>query len=132
MSKNLFKAKRTDNGEWIKGDLYTSGKWLSVFDKNAFYIGNAELLRAIEPSTICKHTGYEHNGEKKWEGDVFECSDGDEMQRYVIEWDKDALCWIASDVFDSYQIALGEFNPSEIDVIGNIFDNPELLEVQQK
>lgn len=129
----LYKAKRKDNGEWIEGDLYTSGRWLNVFNKDATYIGNTELLKEVDPSTICRYTGCEGNGIKKWEKDIFECPDGDETERYTIEWDADALCWQAYAVFDnSFQMALGEFYPSEIYVIGNTFDNPELLKENEE
>ena len=50
-------------------------------------------------------------------------------ERYQIEFDGEELTWQAESLFYSDSIELGEFSPDEIDVIGNIFDNPELLGV---
>mgnify|MGYP002325164711 FL=1 len=74
----------------------------------------------IEEETICQCTGYEGIYEK----DIFQCED----ERYVIEWSDYSLSWEAESIFSSETISLGEFLPKEIDVIGNVFDNPELLE----
>lgn len=78
----------------------------------------------VDPSTICQCTGYKGI----WEHDIFQCDE----ERYQIEFDEDGLTWQAVSIFFSQSIELGEFNPKEIDVIGNIFDNPELLEVRNE
>ena len=77
-------------------------------------------MHEVDPSTICQCTGYEGIYEK----DIFQCED----ERYVIEWSDYSLSWEAESIFSSETISLGEFLPKEIDVIGNVFDNPELLE----
>lgn len=48
---------------------------------------------------------------------------------YAIVFSDDSLTWNADSIFSSETLELGEFCYSEIDVIGNVFDNPELMEV---
>lgn len=136
----LFKAKTEmivgtyncgkDDGEWVKGYLYNDiGKWII----RQFEFDRADYVSyEVNPDTICQFTGYIHNENKKWEGDIFAASDGEYIQRYIIQWDEDALQWYAVCPYNSENdLPLCEFRPSEIEVIGNIFDNPELLEVPQ-
>lgn len=53
---------------------------------------------------------------------------GDYIQRYIIAWNEDSLEWSAECVGDPEgTLPLSEFRVGEIEVIGNIFDNPELL-----
>lgn len=123
----LFKAKRTDNGEWVEGHLLTD----ETDDSKCFIgyvIGTDEDgiphdldVAQVDPSTICQCTGYEGIYEK----DIFQCDD----ERYVIEWCDYSLCWEARAIGSSESISLGEFRPDEIVPIGNAIDNPELLEV---
>lgn len=73
------------------------------------------------------------NGNLIWENDVVRVyGDTDDFGNdlyyfYKVVWNKDLCCWWLSDIYtqeDEYlYICL-----KEIDVIGNIFDNPELLE----
>lgn len=131
MRNILFKAKRTDNGEWVEGYY--------AFIDNVHYIYTGALRDGglyvlaerfeIDPSTICRCTGIEDKNGKRWQGDIFEASDGEFIQRYIIAWDEDALQWYAECIYISEaSLPLCEFKVEEIDVIGNIFDNPELLE----
>ena len=43
-------------------------------------------------------------------------------------YDEEDLVWMASNILGHESINLGEFRPSELDICGNIFDNPELFE----
>lgn len=90
------------------------------------------MLNTIQVDTICRYAGIvDYNGEKVFEGDIFAVPDEDEINRefrYQIMYDEEDLVWMASDIFGHESINLGEFRPSELDMRGNIFDNPELFE----
>ena len=118
LKRYLFRGKRVDNGEWVEGDLVHSV--YKINDVCVGQYGNEIGMHEVDPSTICQCTGYEGIYEK----DIFQCED----ERYVIEWSDYSLSWEAESIFSSETISLGEFLPKEIDVIGNVFDNPELLE----
>lgn len=124
----LFRAKAVDNGEWVEGHLICLNKdaFITVNVKEIMegYCSLGEIYGfgnyiKVDQSTICQCTGlkgiYEH--------DIFECDE----EIYEIVFDQDDLVWWA-DGYGHRYIQLGEFKPDEIRVIGNIFDNPELLE----
>ncbi len=137
----LFRGKRIDNGEWIEGTLYPNGKWLPVFDKDDMYIGNSEILRAVVPKTVGEYTGLtDKNGKKIFEGDIFVLKDSHSTVYGVVEYrteydDKpfshNYICcgfvvkWI--DKFLRSDLPFWSASPDAY-VIGNIHDNPELLE----
>lgn len=134
----LFKAKRTDTGEWVEG--YYCKKKSGYYDMGGFHESYKDCIIVlfsdggitwceVDPSTICRCTGIEDKNGKRWQGDIFEASDGEFIQRYIIAWDEDALQWYAECIYISEaSLPLCEFKVEEIDVIGNIFNNPELLE----
>lgn len=120
----LFKAKRTDNGEWIQGYLY--GIW-----KRRYILwgmtNDIPYMVEVDPSTICQCTGMPDKNKKL----VFEHDivwDSDERTFYEIIWNQEDMCWNVKDA-DSYKSNFEECYGSTIEVNGNSFDNPELLEV---
>lgn len=71
-SRYLYRGKRTDNGEWIRGDLVHS-----VYKKGDTCVGqygNEVGMHTVDPSTICQCTGLEDkNGKLIWENDTLMC-----------------------------------------------------------
>lgn len=119
----LYKAK-TCNGEWVTG--------LLAHKDNKYYISNkAGMPFAFEvrPDTICSCTGLkDKNGKLIWENDIAKCQD----VVGKVGWNETHLAFtILANVNGNMQYyyideSLGE----EIEVIGSIFDNPGLLEVE--
>lgn len=126
-NRHLYKAKRTDNGEWVEGNLITDEQNKDkcfigyVFGTNDDGTPHDFDIAPVDPSTICQCTGYKGI----WENDIFQCDN----ERYMIVFSDADLTWNAESIFSSESIELGEFCSSEIEVIGNVFDNLELLEV---
>lgn len=125
----LFRAKRKDNGEWVEGCLLKTwgALWIFSIDEKT-----ADL---IIPSTICQSTGLkDKNGKLIWENDI---CDRKEQYPEIVEYrDGD---WTLDYSYASHKESgacycnLGFYAEERkcIEVIGNIFDNPELLEVQE-
>ena len=70
MREILFKAKRTDNGEWVEGYVVRKHGLYFIYD-----IVNSESCRQniyeIDPETLCQFTGlYDRYGNKIWENDI--------------------------------------------------------------
>lgn len=115
----LFKAKRVDNGEQIVGGLVKYG----FVGKEKYYIipDYASDLYAIEidPNTICQCTGLtDKNGKLIWENDIMKYQWDGKTRIDVVKYEPPLFTYSKAVRWD-----LGAD-----EVIGNIFDNPELLE----
>ncbi len=121
----LFKGK-TICGDWVRGLLANNGdKW---------YISNnagRPFAFEIRPDTICQCTGMkDKNGKLIWENDIVRTVyDGNE-HIYQVVWDESELDFKAINGKENYESNF-EYLPccDEIEILGNCFDNPELLEV---
>lgn len=140
MREILFRGKRTYNGKWVEGFyLYTNVNTQPVI------IDIDCCSNVIIPETVGQYTGLtDKNGVRIFEGDIVELTDvnndikwnaivvfGNPYGEYCWGWNlmyvganpkvnTDILCWV--DMEDS-----GAF----IEVIGNIHDNPELLDREE-
>ena len=125
----LFKAKRADNGEWMQGYLY------GIWERRYIMWGmtnDIPYMVEVDPSTICQCTGLEDkNGNLIWENDIVRDEHGNfykafwQNNYYQFSW----VC-VKTDVFSiGAKWDLWNIKSFEIEVIGNVFDNPELLEV---
>ncbi len=135
MREILFKAKRIDNGEWVEGQyvyitnpLTEDGKPIKHLICNGTNIFND----LIDPDTLCQYTGLtDKNGKKIWENDICEMVYDGVVHIYIIVWDKEELDFKGTNGKENYGINFEYLGCcEEIVVIGNIFDNPELLEVE--
>ena len=130
----LFKAKRKDNGEWVEGgyfsEPYTDKKYIIRW--NSFGLGFNEFIE-VAPDTLCLYTGLTDKNDKKiWENDILKAhldADYPEDTTYTrILWNKTGFY---SNENHSRDIeTFGKWDAEHFEVCGNIFDNPELLEVE--
>ena len=137
MGEILFRGKRTDNGEWIVGCLlidYITGQYflhdLGNSVNESSKIGEEGYLRfvafEIAPETLCQYTGLkDKNGNRIWENDIIKHEVSDTIG--TVKWyTEDYVGWCVDDVqIDEQQFTVEMWD--ECEVIGNIFDNPELL-----
>ena len=124
----LFKAKRKDNGEWVEG-YYLPGMKLPGYDgKNDFIVMSDGDYFAINPITLCQYTGLtDKNGKKIWENDILRNEKGDIG---VVQWFEEHAAFMIWNKTKHYICYLAENDFSKIEIAGNEFDNPELLEVE--
>lgn len=145
MREILFRAKRIDNDEWIEG-YYTKLKWCNniihvVIPEGAEIDSGNSFCEAhdINPETLCQYTGLkDKNGNRIWENDIVDASeewwnaDGPAEHNSPIikvEWLEGLTGF---DPFANYDCDCGVYiDASGCEVIGNIFDNPELLKGDQ-
>lgn len=137
MREILFKAKRTDNGEWVEGHYYSQVYHEGTIEEEWYHfikpIGSEswESIR-VKPETICQYTGLtDKNGRKIWENDIVVRVDR-RNGIYIFREQPKMNCkviWSDRHGFDTVP-SCGYFdknNALECEVIGNIFDNQELL-----
>ena len=152
MREILFRGKRTDNGTWIEGNYCIAEK----LDKSGveYFIIEIEAEGSqyyVIPETVGQYTGLtDKNGKRIFEGDIVKdagsyisvikigcCLPSEFYEIFDFEiFNKNNLkiCAVyAEHVFGEYKgehFLLPEKNSTI--VIGNIHDNPELLEVQEQ
>ena len=153
----LFKAKRLDNGEWAQGYLY--GIWERRYILWGMTNDVPNMIE-VDPDTICQCTGLkDKNGKLIWENDIvdflghkgtinFECGgfgigcqkniDWEEIQANIMRVTgcENILYACENDNYISLWEIYWNFNDEDdsvntVEVIGNIFDNPELLESEE-
>lgn len=126
----LFRAKRIDDGERVEGYYACYPHGIGSEDRKDHVIRCVDgYIYFIDPSTLCQCTGLmDRNGQLIWENDIciienrsFDEEDG----RFLVEWDNG----LAAFNLIGYGITtgFGFVNGYDCEVIGNIFDNPELL-----
>lgn len=150
----LFKAKRIDNGEWVIGNLITnvffrlgqSIPYILCPDKAKYDcfedFTEENGIFEVRPDTICRCTGLrDKNGKLIWENDIVKkefytdydnCANSEEYIgiakvmdcAWVIETIRGRKC--TRPIFEAMTYSE---DVKHFEVIGNIFDNPELLEV---
>ena len=126
MREILFRGKRIDNGKWIEG-YYASFEQLQ--NSCIYYVYKGHTLVAdVDPETVCQYTGLtDENGRKIFEGDIL-CNHYNELfpedkTMSLIVWDGFGWGIKYRDVVDK----LDDFDCRNGEVIGNIFDNSELI-----
>ena len=146
MREILFKAKRIDNGEWVEGTpiFYKDGS-MTLIDVNEYKSVGYHILNNghLDRNTLCQYTGLtDKNGNKIWENDIL--SDDDMLS--VVRWDEEEARFVIDDYGTKgclmeygFDECMGEYgvvdtygfddfcSMKSFEVIGNIFDNPELL-----
>lgn len=144
----LFKGKRIDNGEWVEGSLLLSDGavridrgvlsdcWIAPrFSDIKDYVKGSHVLALVDAiqvdqDTVCEYTGQtDKNREAIYEGDIVEAADFTAEDGYgEIIWDKETSRFAivgrsGNDLYADFDNYYGK----ELEVIGNIFDNPELV-----
>lgn len=124
MREILFRGKRVDNGEWVCGYLYRLSERLNPFIM--FVNSNAESHQVI-PDTVGQFTGLcDKNGKKIFEGDFVKVTTG--LEGYKSTYHS-TIHRVTYDVCNCGVAVFYPFDNSdmvEAEVIGNIYDNPEL------
>ena len=156
MREILFKAKRSDTGEWIEG-YYCKWKQMrrpvcileeKVVDCIITWMSDGGMSRyEIDSETLCQYTGLKDKNDKQiWENDIVSCEhkkfqDGDSVEQYlfsdIMKYKRNyAVEFINTGSSYGYRLRNKSIHfmltgnviyNHNIEVIGNVFDNPELL-----
>lgn len=114
-----FRGKRLGNGVWIYGDLIHIDKSdIGIVTDYDHWQGCR-----VDPETVGQLTGlFDSNGKEIFEGDIVCC-----RKEYTFEvvWSNERVLLKGID-YHGYAEIMG-FLRNEIEVIGNIHDNPKLL-----
>ena len=139
MKEIWFKAKKISDGEWVEGFYvmhstsishpysHTNGEhYILTVPHNAKY--------KIDPETLSQYTGLtDKNGKKIFEGDIVKFHDsitinGSNIHHSAVEWVAEFSGFmIHADCIGYYNVNPTQVKQYEMEVAGNIFDNPDLL-----
>lgn len=126
MREILFKAKTINGERWVQGYFFAR----PILER--YFIICDEAQWEIDPNTICQYTGLtDKNGRKIWENDIVAYWDTYSTENGYAEadcigkvcWDDETLSFQVTERLsaESYEVL------DECSVIGNVFDNAELV-----
>lgn len=143
MREILFKGKRIDNGEWVEGCYAEcNGKTfigidISIGIDDIFEVFCTSVIRWLEvdPETLCQFTGEtDKNGKRIWEKDILMAhldeSYPEDVTYETVEWS--VAGWAAHETGSTDREYLDKFDLEHFEIVGNIFDNKELLQEEHK
>ena len=123
MREIKFRGKHLD--KWLYGSLH-----MNESGQPAIATPSAFHFRCVDPDTVGQYTGLlDRNDKEIYEGDIIEVNRGccerdgihfDFIFHAVVFWDKSGFMYKGPGIFS------GSFN--NVKVIGNVHDNPALLE----
>ena len=127
MREILFRGKRISDGEWVEGYLGVEVGGAPVIE----YCGTDEDVgdyveeQFVNPETVGQYTGLtDKNGTKIFEGDILHAAQGN----FVVRW-SESICSFVAGEKERMRPCMNSGTMNCCEVIGNIFDNPELIEL---
>ena len=138
MSREIkFRGKRKDNNEWIYGFVW---KCIDPCKEETIYKGtfiqtgvNIDKWHEIYPESLGEFMGLEDKNDKEiYEGDIVDyscaeyCDPEISCTPHIIDSGRGEIYYLKT----GYEIKNAEFPPDcyELEIIGNIYENPNLLE----
>lgn len=128
MREIKFRGKRIDNGEWVYGypceNSYGEICIQEIVRKVVDGFAVPSRLHPVNPDTIGQYTGIrDKNGREIYEGDIVVCTTNHQSYFYKVVFS--IGCFRLADEEDDVWYNLNE---CDVEVCGNIHDNPELME----
>ena len=140
MREILFRGKLPGTDEWVEGYVVKGRCTYILTAENIHYMsvsvmGHANIdVLPVKPDSVGQYTGLtDKSGKKIFEGDICRFQ----------EWNEGDMCWVGSVHYEHCQfmisggpnkecavdfyMQMSRFIPQNIEVIGNIHDNPELI-----
>lgn len=122
----LYRGKRVDNGEWAEGFYYVKP------ESNAFASETFSMITTkdcyydyeVDPYTVGECTGLaDKNGKLIFEGDILKGMRG----LHRVYYDTSLACFEWAKINGNWEESFSGF-ADEYEIIGNVHDNPELME----
>lgn len=132
MREILFRGKRTDSGEWVEGDLLQIKYYNKpIIECKIMPQTPVSSAYPVLSETIGQYTGLtDKNGKRIFEGDIVHCVSKLDSADMVVIFECGQFRMVLAEKYHEYQTNVGyyDINCFAKEVIGNIHDNPELME----
>ena len=130
-----FRGNASDNGEWVYGDLeYSRAKNIArihTYDEDGKYL----MQHLVDPDTVGQFAGlFDMNSKEIYEGDIITLKGN---YPRVVLWDKMSWALMPTEYYHDEVFGVMNLQHPDLDwweefadkfeIIGNIHDNPELL-----
>ena len=134
MREIVFRGKRTDNGEWVEGWYIHTKRHHCIItgcidDGYVVYGHYASdvAMYVVDPVTVGQYTGLkDKNGKRIFEGDIVDIlTENEEIG--VVEYEDGGFLVSADGFCVDFH---ANINGTDLEIIGNIHDNGELMEVR--
>ena len=119
-----YRGMRTDNGEWVYGDLIHGVKdqkglaWIWQEEEDGIGVNEYQVI----PETVGQDTGMkDKNGKSVFDGDIVKTRD----DVYFCVWDEYNYEYMFRNEKEDFGIAY--VSSEDIEIIGTVYKNPELL-----
>lgn len=133
MREIRFRGKRIGTSEWVYGDLIHRQIWSEAFPVIRMQDDGFDIYEECEviSETVGQYTGLkDKNGKEIFEGDIVFAIATYDCANTVVVWDDGGFVLVPCKYYKNYISRCGYKDIRFLDkeVVGNIHDNPELLE----
>ena len=138
MRKIIFRVKRIDNGDWIYGSFVMDAREQAAGDENSSAVGyirchdprQGKMVSVeVERETVGQYTGLtDKEGREIYEGDILKFEFEGDSHTYIMFWGNEGAAWRLKPVGIKGSLDAAGWYPEDWEIIGNIFDNPDLME----
>lgn len=141
MREILFRGKRIDSGKWVEGAFCPKNCDTicgPMIDKPSIIKLEPPLdgfWYDVDPETVGQFTGLtDKNSQKIFEGDIVQINEHGTAVNglYCVQWYEINSCWALhrNEKHHHHYFTFSELNgfAETSEIVGNIYDNPELLE----
>lgn len=118
-----FKAKRLDNGEWVKGDLVHSTSYVGIsYPSDEF--PDVPIVHRVDPSTVCQFTGLKDCiGKELFENDLIHFIGYKPIGKVI--WSEENYAFMVASENEALYCLSGVQEIGKIEIVGNKFDRKE-------
>lgn len=126
-----FRGLSVNSKEWVYGYFYEEcGNTYIIEDRQKESILNRNISKRVDPATVGQFTGLkDKDGKDIFEGDALDTMDGEPP--ICVSNGGNITRWIVSDCNGEVDSFDESWSGGCVKIIGNIHDNPELLEPKQ-
>lgn len=133
MREILFRGKDSITKRWVYGalvqqqdDLLKEKAFIISYSNYQFGDFSEAVMHEVDPETVGQYTGFvDKKGKKIFEGDILSIYNSKAFL-FAVEWNNQYVLKCTTNGVSDNILNVIE-SPEDVEVVGNIYDNPELI-----